>query len=1148
MSETTILFLSQAIVLYVLLYVTHALRRRITIAPLYVLLGALTWIMWWVTDAGVRIELLGQFILVGSTLYFSAIIVTIFVIYLFDEPQTTRRSIAIVVGVSIVVPLTSIVIRLHSYLDPGSSLIHVPFPDIRINVASIIATVVDVVFLVVAWDFLAKKAQGLSLYLRSFITLLAVLWIDTICFGVGAFLGTDFLASHLTGNLILRFLTLLVLFPFLGLYIFLQKRRYHILDGDRTAKQVFSYISSIKTELNDTRETLEQQLQIKRQIKENEQLLQTMAANYPKSSIYVIKGDLTIAFASGQALINQEGDPKQFEGQTIHRVVGKEAKLIEDHFKKTFTGEAQEFELSINHEYHLYKTVPLPDDEGLISRILVVAEDISERKQVELALRDSESLKSAVLDNSPVGISVRSVSGTLLLANRAWQKIWNISDDDFVNRLNPREKFSFTKADNYLGDHHEAVRKVYETGGHYFVPEVQPLIPAEGKADWISQFFYAIHDEKGRVDKVVILTEDISERKKTEHELIGAKDLAEENETRFKALHNASFGGIAIHDKGVILECNQGLSDLTGYSVDDLLGMDGLLLIASSHREMVMSQIVAGYEKPYEARGVKKNGEEYPLRLEARGIPYKGKPVRVVEFRDISSEKLAEEALSNSHAKQKAMIENISDVISILDNKGIIRYVSPNVEKWSGWKPEDLIGQETWKHMHHEDIGKIERSFGRVTHDTDMIVTDFYRYQNKNGEYRWIETTVTNRFSDKNINGLLLSSHDITDRITAEEDRHSLEAQLRQSQKLETVGTMVGGVSHELNNVLQSLFLYGGLVQDELPDNPELKANFQHLLKDGERARDIVKQILTFSRKTRAEMKPRALHKLVVEALALQKTSFPHNIEIRQDIEVSRGMVLCDKTQIHQIVINLCNNALHAMESGGVLSISLKQIMTTLTKDEPDTRVLELKISDTGKGMSPQTMERIFDPFFTTKEIGQGTGLGLSVVHGIVEMMEGQIAVSSEPGEGTTFRILFPLVEAVEEGQQPDQEFPDAKLDNTILLVDDEASIRRATLTALTRKGFSVDVAEDGQQGLELFEQNPDRYDLIVTDLSMPVMSGTDLIIAIRKTGSSIPIILSTGELGIQDKEGLEDLCITGLIQKPWSVKQLMEKIQETLG
>jgi len=258
-------------------------------------------------------------------------------------------------------------------------------------------------------------------------------------------------------------------------------------------------------------------------------------------------------------------------------------------------------------------------------------------------------------------------------------------------------------------------------------------------------------------------------------------------------------------------------------------------------------------------------------------------------------------------------------------------------------------------------------------------------------------------------------------------------------------------------------------------------------------------------------------------------------------------LVECDTTQIHQIVLNLCNNAKHAMEvSGGILTVSLHQIQASLDNGESTINVQELIVRDTGHGIDPADLEMIFDPFYTTKEFGRGTGLGLSVIHGIVEMMQGQITVVSELGRGTTFRILLPVTEKLNTDEHtPQTPLSSDVLKKSILLVDDEESIREVTQAILKRKGFAVESASDGKNAFDLFTANPNKYNLIVTDLSMPIMSGIELCQAIRASGSDIPIMLSTGQLDIEDQQEYANIGITKSIQKPWTAEELVAQIQE---
>lgn len=507
--------------------------------------------------------------------------------------------------------------------------------------------------------------------------------------------------------------------------------------------------------------------------------------------------------------------------------------------------------------------------------------------------------------------------------------------------------------------------------------------------------------------------------------------------------------------------------------------------------------------------------------------------------RDVTEKKNAYKKLLDRENKISSIFKSAPVGIGVVRDR-VFQEVNDRFCEMTGYSAEELIGQNARilypTQEEYEWVGK-EKYRQIQKNGTGSVET---RFKKKNDDLIKVVLSSTPLNANNLAEGVTFSALDIT-------EKDKLAEQLQQSQKLETVGTMVGGISHELNNILQSMFLYGGLVQEDLPENEELLANFDHMLSDGERAKNIVKQILTFSRKNSVEMQPHAIHELVIKALLLERAALPANIEIKQDIDTNCGTILCDETQIHQIIINLCNNAQHAMsDAGGMLTVSLKQANASLNYGDPKIDVVALKVSDTGHGIETADLEKVFDPFFTTKQFGKGTGLGLSVIHGIVEMMGGQITVTSEFGKGTTFQILFPVVgmdETSKTSSKPVKQIDDIK--KTILLVDDDDSIRIATQTILTRKGFTVTSAADGKLALDLFKANPDEFDIIVTDQSMPKMSGSDLVREIRKTKSNIPIILSTGQLGAEDQKDFNEAGITGFIQKPWTAEELIGRIQQ---
>lgn len=331
--------------------------------------------------------------------------------------------------------------------------------------------------------------------------------------------------------------------------------------------------------------------------------------------------------------------------------------------------------------------------------------------------------------------------------------------------------------------------------------------------------------------------------------------------------------------------------------------------------------------------------------------------------------------------------------------------VNPSFERLTGLRAQDVLGKTVLEVMPTTEKYWID-SYGQVVLTGEPALIE--NYSEVLGKH--FEVTAFKSAPNQFVTIFV----DVSEQKRISLERQNLEKQLTQSQKLETIGTMVGGVSHELNNVLQSMFLYGGLIQDELPPGSELHKNMQQLLEDGGRARDLVNQILTFSRKSDMHYEIQPIHSIVVNALNSVRGSLAPHIILETSIDVQVGPILCESTQIHQIVINLCANAEEAIgEQSGQISVNLREVTAKIDKDSPELTVLELKVNDTGHGMSAETLERIYDPFFTTKGIGEGTGLGLSVVYGIVRTMKGRISVSSEEGKGSGFQIYLPLAGSV---------------------------------------------------------------------------------------------------------------------------------------
>jgi len=386
-----------------------------------------------------------------------------------------------------------------------------------------------------------------------------------------------------------------------------------------------------------------------------------------------------------------------------------------------------------------------------------------------------------------------------------------------------------------------------------------------------------------------------------------------------------------------------------------------------------------------------------------------------------------------------------------------------------------------------------------------------------------------------------------------EKEKTKIEGQLMQLQKMETIGTLAGGIAHDFNNILTPILGYTEMALEELSEDSVLRYDIEQINGAAVRGKDLVQQILTFSRQVDFDKKPLKLDEVVTEVLKLIRASFPSNIEIRQELDRHSGTVLADSTQMHQIIMNLCTNAYHAMlGKGGMLTVSLdKQKVGTRSingsaKIQKGTYV-RLTITDTGHGMDKRTVERIFEPFFTMKEVGSGSGLGLSVVHGIVSNNNGTIVVESEPGEGSSFSIYLPQHSEHFEGEK---DLPQLlkKGKGSILFVDDEKEITFMGKRMLESLGYTVDIKTNSQEALSVFCEDPYKYDLLVTDQAMPKLMGTELIARVKEVRPEMKSIIITGYHESIPANAMKQFGIVDIISKPLILSEFSELIGKVLS
>ena len=426
------------------------------------------------------------------------------------------------------------------------------------------------------------------------------------------------------------------------------------------------------------------------------------------------------------------------------------------------------------------------------------------------------------------------------------------------------------------------------------------------------------------------------------------------------------------------------------------------------------------------------------------------------------------------------------------------------------------------------------------------------RCRRKDGSKIWCAVHLTQTIDPKSgstyIDGALL---DISEHIKIEEEKQKLEAQLRQAQKMEAIGTLAGGIAHDFNNILGAIIGFCELAQDDAEQNSLQYDNLNEAITAAQRASDLVKQILTFARQSEVEKRPVNFKIILNESLKMLRAIIPSTVSIQTAFNCDRT-ILADPTQLHQIIVNLCTNAAHAMRSkGGVLTIGLNESEVSPGHNKADILIppgsyVRLTVQDTGHGMTREVQDRIFDPYFTTKEQGDGTGMGLSVVQGIVSALRGAILFESIPDKGTTFDVFLP---AMEKQNTPIKADIDSIVggDEHILLVDDEKALTQMSTQMLERIGYQVTVCNSGVEALALFSRAPESFDLIISDLTMPQMTGRDLALEIAKIRSDIPLILCTGYSEHVTDEMVAAIGVEALLHKPLARNELAVTIRKAL-
>lgn len=619
---------------------------------------------------------------------------------------------------------------------------------------------------------------------------------------------------------------------------------------------------------------------------------------------------------------------------------------------------------------------------------------------------------------------------------------------------------------------------------------------------------------------------------------------------------------------GVVFRCNlktgemvfvsENILMVTGYSASEFQQGSVRLReqVIPEDRTMVNSAVITSrlQGKPYEVEYRVSDREGAIKVIQELGVVVADDQghvewVEAVLF-EVTKKRETERKLQEFTRLMQTLIETTTDAIYIKDLQGRYLLVNDATLQAMGRERPEVIGKRDVEIFPAASAHAVEKADAAVM-ASGVAQTFEERLETTYGDSYWFSNKSPIFSEDGSPMGLVGISRNVTERKIAQKERETLEKRLRQAQKMEAVGTLAGGISHDFNNILSVILGYAELLQGDLVEQESSRHKVEQILKAGYRAKELVQQILAFSRMADEKKVPILPASGVKEGLKLLRSTIPSNIEISEDIDPKCKVITINPTQLHQVLMNLCTNAYHVLEkSGGRIEVSLHNRMLAETMlagaHELAGEYVELRVRDNGPGIPEELLERIFEPYFTTKEVGKGTGMGLSIVHGIASKLGGAVTCASSPGKGAAFSVFFPVTPSgvVEDG---DIEAPVQGGTEHILLIDDELPLLQMGQLTLEKLGYRVSSFINGQEALDAFLENPEQYDLVLTDQTMPELTGAHLARNILRIRPDIPVILCTGYSAVMSEQKAQEMGISAYVHKPLGKREIATLLRRLL-